>query len=100
MGTTPRLPQMFRARILGALASCYRFAFACIKGIVEFFGLEFACIKATVESFALFVTALVVVFVHVYSYVKFSRDALIIDSFSVPKQFEEAGFTPDRKSTR
>jgi tetratricopeptide (TPR) repeat protein len=92
MWTLRSLSQRFLARILSARASFYR-ALARIKA-------AFACIKAIVEFFALFVTALVVVFVLVYSYGEFSRDALIIDSFNVPKQFEEAGFTPDVVANR
>src|ERR1700690_3330129 len=104
---TPRwLSQRFLARVLGALASFYRFAFAGTKAIAgvlaSFSRSAFAGVKAivtilevTLKFVALPVTIWVFGFVLVYVYREVSRDALIIASFSVPKQFEEAGFTPD-----
>jgi tetratricopeptide (TPR) repeat protein len=86
---TPRwLSQRFLARILGALASFCRFAFGGIKAIITF-------LERTFKFIALSVPVSILVFVLVYFYPRVSRDVLIIDSFSVPKQFEEAGFTPD-----
>ena len=88
MWTPHWLSQRFPARVLGALASFCRFAFTGIKAI-------FTCLERTFKFIALSIPVLIFVFVLVYSYPKVSRDALIIDSFSVPKQFEEAGFTSD-----
>jgi hypothetical protein len=90
MWTPHWLSQRFPARVLGALASFCRFAFTGIKAI-------FTCLERTFKFIALSVPVLVFVF---YFYPKVSRDALIIDSFSVPKQFEEAGFTPDVVANR
>jgi hypothetical protein len=93
MWTPHWLSQRFPARVLGALASFCRFAFTGIKAI-------FTCLERTFKFIALSIPVLIFVFVLVYSYPKVSRDALIIDSFSVPKQFEEAGLTPDVVANR
>jgi len=93
MWTPHWLSQRLPARILGALGSFCRFAFAGIKAI-------FTCLESTFKFIALSIPVLIFVFVLVYSYPKVSRDALIIDSFSVPKRFEEAGLTPDVVANR
>jgi tetratricopeptide (TPR) repeat protein len=60
--------------------------------IADFLGLAWKLILQLV-------TLLVFVLV-LYFYARVSHDVLIIDSFSVPKQFEEAGFTPDVVANR